>query len=69
MVIQELYLSDDLTKKVNNQLEKELNISIVVNLSESEIRQIGLQCRYGIKLDHTGIADNTSTIVSCLGMY
>lgn len=39
------------------------------DVSESDLKNIALQCRYAIKLDHKGMANNASTIVSCLGLY
>jgi hypothetical protein len=44
-------------------------IEIYFNASEEKIHELAEQCRYAIKLDHKGMADNASTIVSCLGLY
>ncbi|WP_039457309.1 hypothetical protein [Candidatus Jidaibacter acanthamoebae] len=45
------------------------NIEIHFNKSEQELRNIGMKCKYAMKLDHKGMANNASTIASCLGFY
>lgn len=47
----------------------EMAIELHINLSELKVRELAMRCRYAIKLDHKGMANNASTIASCLGMY
>jgi len=45
------------------------NVEICFNADETELRDICMNCRYAIKIDHKGMAENASSIVSCLGFY
>lgn len=43
--------------------------NIYLNINEVQIHEIAMKCKYAIKLDHKGMANNASTIVSCLGLF
>jgi len=45
------------------------NIELCLYLSEDEVRRLSLQCRYAVKLDHKGMANNASAMVSALGCF
>ena len=49
--------------------ERGKNIELHFNVPEDAVRDLAMDCRYAIKLDHKGMANNASTIVSCLGFY
>ncbi len=58
----------DACKELN--LKKLLeNVEIRFNADENELKDICMDCRYAIKIDHKGMAENASSIVSCLGFY
>jgi hypothetical protein len=42
---------------------------LYLNQIEKDIHSLAMKCKYAIKLDHKGMANNASTIVSCLGFY
>ena len=50
-------------------LERNQHIEVYFDVTEAELRKLAMQCRYAIKLDHKGMANNASTMVSCLGLY
>ncbi len=45
------------------------NIEFHFNVNEEKIKRLAMRCKYAIKLDHKGMANNASTIASCLGFY
>ena len=45
------------------------NIELHFNVTEEEVRRLAMRCKYAIKLDHKGMANNASAIVSCLGFF
>lgn len=45
------------------------NIEVHFNVEEEKLRELAMQCKYAIKFDNKGMANNASTIVSCLGFY
>lgn len=49
--------------------DKLTNIEFHFNVNEEEIKILAMRCKYAIKLDHKGMANNASTIASCLGFY
>lgn len=56
-------------KLANLHPECVTNIDIHFNVAEEELRELAMDCKYAIKLDHKGLAHNASTIVSCFGFY
>ncbi len=49
--------------------EKVKSFEMHCNVPEIKLKEISLQCRYAIKLDNKGMANNASTIISCFGWY
>lgn len=58
-----------LYQTLKSTVKPKLNIEFQFNVTEKDLKQIAMDCRYAIKLDHKGMANNASTIASCLGMY
>lgn len=59
----------ELANKYKEQKGHEPPIIFMLNVTDEELKKIALKCKYAIKLDHKGMANNASTIVSCLGLY
>lgn len=62
---------NDIYKKIYSDLAKryEFPFELHVNVSEKELQELSLQCRYGFKIDDKGMANNSSVMVSYLGLY
>jgi hypothetical protein len=54
---------------ISHEKDKHLNVELCTNVSEEQLKEIAMKCRYAIKMDHKGMANNASTIVSCLGLF
>ncbi|MBA8667710.1 hypothetical protein H1Q59_07390 [Holosporaceae bacterium 'Namur'] len=68
-LVNEIYPKSSVLRERLNCKQKARNIEIYLNISEIEVKKKGMRCKYAMKLDHKGMADNASTIVSCLGLY
>lgn len=53
----------------NSYPDKFSPIELHFNMPELKLKELAMQCRYAIKFDHKGMANNASTIASCLGVY
>lgn len=65
---------NEFCQKVYNKFSEQYplavkNLEIYFNLKIEDIHNIVMRCRYALKLDHKGMANNASTIVSCFGFY
>jgi hypothetical protein len=59
-----LFKQEDMAKKLQENC-----LEIHFDVSDEDLKSIAMRCRYAIKYDNKGMANNASTIASCLGFY